>query len=162
MILGQLIQTGRRFCECRSADFIPGCDTLHTLMAYGSDDRFSARQFGTAIFHDPEPARAWLDERSAIAYILISRDFDRSQAELPPPIGLQREPALMITAATEDSLARSLYTVTRLTDPVAARLNPIPLTRDIQPLARINLFAPPAPAPIPWETSLFAELIGSP
>gem|GEM_PF-5317770 len=123
MILGQLVQTGRRFCECRSHDFIPRSDTVHTIISYTVNDRFLARNFS-----EPYPAEThhelheWMASVTAIAYIQISRYSNPSQAEFPPPLGYHSGDILTITAATPEALTHATFSITWLRNPQAVRL----------------------------------------
>ena len=109
MILRQLIQTGRRFCECRTQDFVPDSENCLVLIVYSAQDRFFAQAIDA---DDPEIESAishYLAESDAIAYLTIRRQLKDSQAELPEPIGREPMDRLTITAATGEMICSSTY-----------------------------------------------------
>lgn len=123
MILGQLVQTGRRFCECRSKDYIPRTDTIHTLVCYTVNDRFLARTFNESYPAEThEELRKWMDQIAAVAYIQISRNDNPSQAEFPPPVGHQSGSTLTIAAAKPDAIQHATFSIRQLRKPQAVRL----------------------------------------
>ena len=123
MILGQLVQTGRRFCECRSRDFIPRTDTVHTLVCYTVNDRFLARTFNESYPTEThEELRRWMEKVAAVAYIQISRNDNPDQIEFPPPLGHHSGPTLTITAAKPDAIQHATFSIHRLRKPRAVRL----------------------------------------
>ncbi|EDY84068.1 hypothetical protein VDG1235_3696 [Verrucomicrobiia bacterium DG1235] len=100
MILGQLIQTGRRFCECRSSDFVPDSEDEIIVIAYSIQDKFLAHSFDIELPNLKARVKDWLFEIEAVAYILIRRELHRSQTEFPFPIGREPMDRVIITAAT--------------------------------------------------------------
>ena len=122
MILGQLLQTGRRFCECRSQEFIPQTDAQHTVIAYTADDRFSARSIDE---HTTQPElQDWLSETSALAYVLISLNFNPYQKELPAPVGKHGPKTLTITATTPEAVQYATFEIVPCDQTQGMKLTP--------------------------------------
>lgn len=111
MILGQLIQAGKQFCECRSREFLPESDFHHTFVAYNVMDALDCRVFETDEIVSSERIREWLIERDSIAYFVISRNFDNKQDEFPAPLGQSLEKRVTITAATDTMLGQMSFVV---------------------------------------------------
>ncbi|MDQ8203702.1 hypothetical protein [Pelagicoccus sp. SDUM812003] len=122
MILGQLIQTGRRFCECRSRDFIPESEDTIVVIAYSIHDRFLAHSFDISLPNLNSAINAWLEQCEAIAYILIHREPKNYQEELPSPIGRPRMDRISLTAATTDSFKLCSFYLQESSEPDAYRL----------------------------------------
>lgn len=102
MILGQLIQTGRRFCECRSHDFVPKTDSRVVVIAYTIHDEFLARSFDLSSFELKGAIKAWLLRSEAVAYLLIRRRAPGFQHEFPSPIGRAPMDRITLSAATRN------------------------------------------------------------
>ncbi|MEM9157860.1 MAG: hypothetical protein AAGB46_02330 [Verrucomicrobiota bacterium] len=163
MILGQLIQTGRRFCECRSQDFIPLTDALHTIIAYNADDRFVARSIDE---HAKEPElilHDWLTENAALAYVLISLNYNPDQGEFPPPLGRTSSHPITITASMPEGMQHATYEVIRCHQNEGAKLYPVVQRLPSQCFARRNFFLSEVSIdPIPTansETPFFGDRI---
>lgn len=110
MILGQLIQTGRRFCECRSRDFIPTSEERLVVISYSIHDQMHAHSFEADSPDLVSEVRETLFQSEAIAYILIQRVNHRRQTEFPAPIGRKPMDRITLTAATHrDTLSESYY-----------------------------------------------------
>ncbi len=140
MILGQLIQMGRRFCECRSQDFIPESDDVAVVLAYSMSDSFIAHSFDIAEPDAGEKIRAWLETNRAIAYILVTRHFDDLQEELPAPIGRPHQERLSIVAATSDNHSYATFVIDRRPRANAVKLERAQPADDLPPVAAANLF----------------------
>ncbi|MBC2604684.1 hypothetical protein [Pelagicoccus albus] len=147
MILGQLIQTGRRFCECRSADFVPSSDERVIVLFYTIHDRLEAHSFETNTPTLISEIQEKLLESQAVAYILIHRRMRDSQPELPFPFGREPMDRIVLTAATEDRFETESYYLERREKVGAFKLLPTS-TRDIKAVPHLsNLF------PLPEEPS---------
>ena len=131
MILGQLIQTGRRFCECRSRDFIPESSDRIVTLSYSQSDRFIGRSMEMTSLDLEREIHEWLESTQAIAYILITRHIKNNQRELPAPIGRTPMDTLTITAATPSDLSYATYHIETVKGVDACRL--IPTNRIDQP-----------------------------
>lgn len=111
MILRQLIQTGRRFCECRTQDFIPSSEDTIVVIAYSIHDQFHAHSFDCQDAAIVPQVRTWLQENDAIAYILVRRSPKNLQSEFPFPIGRSPMDRVSITAATPDAFLQSSFLI---------------------------------------------------
>ncbi len=110
MILGQLIRSGRHFCECRSNDFIPKSEDGIVAIAYTIHDEILAHSFDVELFDLMGSISAWLQRSEAIGYILIRRQNHHFQSEFPSPIGRKPMDRVILTAATErDFKVESFY-----------------------------------------------------
>lgn len=110
MILGQLIQTGRRFCECRSHDFVPKTEGRVVVVAYTIHDEFLAHSFDLSFFELKHTIKTWLARSEAVAYLLIRRKPHGLQHEFPAPIGRDPMDKITLTAATQNEFkAVSFY-----------------------------------------------------
>lgn len=106
MIVGQLIQAGKRFCEHRPNHFLPKSDLQHTFLAYNVMDELDIKTFDESAHESQDTVHQWLIESDSIAYIIISRRFDNLQTEFPTPIGTCNKRTITITAATSTCLAQ--------------------------------------------------------
>lgn len=141
MILGQLIQTGRRFCECRSEDFIPKSEDEIVVLAYSIHDQFVAHSFDTDILDLGRRIRSWLQDSEAIGYILIRRQGHHFQCEFPFPIGRPLMDKVILTAATERSFQTKAFYLEERKELSAYKLIPTSSgTGDIDEATRSNLF----------------------
>lgn len=140
MILGQLIQTGRRFCECRSRDYIPETDDLHTAIAYSVTDRFVARSFSESSPTANDEFHEWLKSQDAIAYILLSLNFNPRQDEFPPPLGGQFRNCLAITGAVPEGLTVAHFRFDWSDKAASAKLTPIEAKATLSKFATWNHF----------------------
>lgn len=117
MILGQLIQAGRRFCECRSRDFIPSNEDVIVVIAYSIHDEFHARSFDIGQPGLADEIQAWLRARESFAWLYIQKEAQSRQIELPRPVGRQPMDRIYLTAATETERE----TVQYLLEPAGSR-----------------------------------------
>lgn len=140
MILGQLIQTGRRFCECRSNDFIPKSEDRLVVMSYSIHDHFQAHSFDADDAGLVEEIRRKLIEHESIAYILIQRVNHRRQSELPFPIGRKPMHRITLTAATQHDFLSESYYLEKVWNIDAFRLIPTSLTDRNSEVHHANLF----------------------
>lgn len=140
MILEQLVQTARRFCECRPGNYLPQDDLLHTALAYCVNDRLEARKFDGRQEPIPQSVKAWLDDCQAIAYALISLRSRTSQPEFPPPIGRELRPLLSISAATDEDQLHLGFRIHPAPSGDAYRLVPDDSPFETVPFARQNFF----------------------
>lgn len=154
MILGQLIQAGRRFCECRSNDFIPESDERLVLISYSIRDRVYARSIGAQDEEFASFARRWLDATHAVGYLLIRRHPRELQRELPAPVGRSPMDRITMVAAIGHEIGQSTFYLQKGSVPGAYRLIEARSERTSERYARINLLraepelGPPAePAP---------------
>ncbi|MCH6258635.1 hypothetical protein MLD52_18890 [Puniceicoccaceae bacterium K14] len=111
MIIGQLIQAGKKFCEYRSQDFLPTTDTQHTFLAYNVFDSLDTQVFNENSLEDAKRVSKWLKDHDSIAYIIISRQFNNTQREFPAPLGVSLQKTITITAAISDTLAQMNFEV---------------------------------------------------
>lgn len=109
MILGQLIHTGRRFCECRSNDFIPKSEETVVVVAYTIDDKFLAHSFDTDLPDLKGAMRTWLQQIAAVGYLLIRRKPHGLQREFPYPVGRRPMDQVTLTAATKEEFTIVSY-----------------------------------------------------
>lgn len=159
---------GRRFCECRSQDFIPKSDEHTVVLAYSMSDVFKARSFDARDGSQEERIRDWLEDYRAIAYILVSLHYDDHQAELPAPIGRPRQRRLSIAAATSDKHSYATFAIENRTRARSVKLVQTDPARDLADVAASNLFlrwyddeapqAEAAPKPARFE---FADFMGA-
>ncbi len=142
MILGQLIRTGRHFCECRSSDFIPKSEDGIVAIAYTIHDEVLAHSFDVELFDLMGSISAWLQRSEAIGYILIRRQNHHFQSEFPSPIGRKPMDRVILTAATErDFKVESFYLEER--EALGAyKLIPASTTDNLAETTRHNLFRP--------------------
>ncbi len=140
MILGQLIQTGRRFCECRSNDFIPKSEDNVVVVAYTINDRFLAHSFDTALSDLKEAIKSWLYQIEAVGYLLIRRKPHGPQKEFPSPIGRKPMDHVTLTAATKDEFKLVSYFLEEIQGLDSYRLVPTNCTESRSEETRYNLF----------------------
>ena len=100
---------GRRFCECRSRDFIPRSERKIIVIAYSIHDEFIAHSFEAEAPDLDESIIQWLKAKTAIAYILLQRESKNLQEEFPSPLGREPMDRLTISAATEDVFRVSTF-----------------------------------------------------
>lgn len=140
VILGQLIQAGRRFCECRSHDFIPKSDDAVVVIAYSIHDEFSARSFDV---DDPpleDTIASWLEATLAIGYILVTREPKNLQNELPSPVGRVPMDRITFSVATAQRLEFCSFYVLETPQLNACNLIPTNNHRNCKGYAARNLF----------------------
>ncbi|MBK1879986.1 hypothetical protein [Pelagicoccus mobilis] len=144
MILGQLIQTGRHFCECRSHDFIPKSEDRLVVISYCIHDQLLAHSFDHADWELEKRIREKLQEIEAVAYILIQRINHRSQTEFPSPIGRSPMDRVILTAATPRDFLTEAYYLEKATSVEAYRLISTSLSEKNSIAHESNLFHSPA------------------
>jgi len=158
MILGQLLQTGRRFCECRSDDFIPKGEESIVVISYTIHDQFLASSYEIDAPDLESEIRAKLLEVEAIAYIMIQRIDHRQQSELPLPIGRAPMDRITLTAATEDSFLSESFYLEEALDAQAFRLIPTSLRHRNSDAHEANLLRFPRSKRSDYATGLFPSL----
>ena len=158
MILGQLIQTGRQFCECRSKDFIPKSEDQLVVISYCIHDQLLAHSFDTADRDLQNRIREKLKQSEAVAYILIQRVNHRSQTEFPAPIGRSPMDRVILTAATPRHFLTEAYYLEKATSVDAYRLIPTSLSEKNSAAHNANLFERPAKQADVQIRYLFPEL----
>ncbi len=131
---------GRRFCECRSQDFIPKSDEHIVVLAYSMNDVFKARSFDVRDSAQIESIRDWLEDYRAIAYILVALHHDDRQAELPAPIGRPCQPRLSIAAATSDKHSYATFAIENRSRASAVKLVQTAPAHELSEAAQRNLF----------------------
>lgn len=109
MILGQLIQVGRRFCECRSNDFVPKSEEEIVVIAYTIHDQFRASSFDLKLPGKMAAITSWLHRNEAVAYIMLRRELYQNQTEFPAPIGRTPMDRVIVTAATWQDFETKSY-----------------------------------------------------
>lgn len=140
MILGQLIQTGRRFCECRSSDFIPKSEDTVVVIAYSIDDKFLAHSFDTDLLDLKGAIRTWLLQIKAVGYLLIRRKPHGLQREFPSPLGRHPMDQVTLTAATKEEFTVVSYYLEEISGLDSYRLVPAQARGAKSDSTRQNLF----------------------
>lgn len=158
MILGQLIQTGRRFCECRSNDFIPKSEDTVVVIAYNIHDKFLAHSFDKSLQNLTGTIKTWLFSVEPVGYLLIKRETHGFQHEFPSPIGRAPMDQVTLTAATHRDFQIVSFFLEETTALDAYRLIPTscPTKRSQQELR--NLFKIDPPHPRSTDNNYFPEL----
>lgn len=139
MILGQLIQTGRHFCECRSIDFVPATSDEIVLIAYSAGERFLARSLSHEAFDVHSEIQSWFAEVQAIAYMAITRPKADEQAD--ESISIEDRPVdfVTITAGTAQSLLSASFLLEELNDLGTFKLTLTRQSFELSPMANLNL-----------------------
>lgn len=140
MILGQLIQTGRHFCECRSNDFIPKSEDTVVAIAYTIHDTFLAHSFDTDLPDLKGEIKTWLFQTEAVGYLLIRRKPRDQQRELPSPVGRIPMDQVFLTAATLHGFQLASYFLEEVQDLDSYRLVPTSCQLSQADECRQNLF----------------------
>ncbi|MDQ8179798.1 hypothetical protein [Pelagicoccus sp. SDUM812005] len=140
MILGQLIQTGRRFCECRSNDFVPKSEDTVIVLAYTIQDKFLAHSFDTDLPELKGTIKDWLFDIEAVGYLLIRRKPPGVQREFPSPIGREPMDQITLTAATEYEFKVVSYFLDEIEGLDSYRLVPTNCAEGRTDESRYNLF----------------------
>ncbi len=125
MILRQLINTGRHFCECRSRDFIPESEDRITVIAYSIHDTIEAKSFDRDNFRLESEIKTWLEGFSAIGYLLINREPANLHPELPFPISHAPIDRVTIIAATAEGYRQAVYSIEWQADFQTCRLQEV-------------------------------------
>lgn len=154
MILGQLIQTGRRFCECRSNDFIPKSEDTVVVIAYTIHDQFVAHSFDKNLFDIMGAIKTWLFRSEAVGYLTIRRKCHGSQCEFPAPIGRIPMDHVTLTAATQTDFKVVSFFLERIDGMNANRLVP---TSNTYHEESNNLFRFSSPKQTPRSFDFFPE-----
>lgn len=124
MILGQLIQAGRRFCECRSKDFIPESEDTIVVVAYSIHGKFLAHSFDTDLGNLRAAIKTWLFSLDPVGYLLIQKESHGSQQEFSAPIGRSPMDRLTLTAATHQDFKTEAYYLAEVSSLDTYRLLP--------------------------------------
>ncbi|MDQ8186878.1 hypothetical protein [Pelagicoccus sp. SDUM812002] len=140
MILGQLIQTGRHFCECRSHDFIPKSEETVVVISYTIHDQFKAHSFDTDLLDIKRAIKSWLFQVEAVGYLLIRRKLHGAQREFPSPIGRLPMDRVTLTAATQHDFKVVSFYLEKVTELDSFRLVPTKSPEAISEETRYNLF----------------------
>ncbi len=158
MILGQLIQTGRRFCECRSNDFIPKSEDSVVVIAYSIHDKFLAHSFDTSLFNLTGAIKTWLFNVEPVGYLLIQRKSHGFQHEFPSPLGRDPMDQVTLTAATHRDFEIVSFFLEEIEGLDAYRLVPTTCTGSKTKAASKNFFHIQHPATQSVQATLFPEL----
>lgn len=158
MILGQLLQTGRRLCECRSSDFVPDTEGEIVVINYSLHDQFSAHSFDLELPKLAETIREWLMNNNAVGYLVIRRSNHRYQQEFPAPLGREPMDRIYLTAATDRQFQFESYYLKTCAATAGFKLLPTCTADLISETSRVNLFRQSQSRAPEQNLSLFPEV----
>lgn len=161
MILGQLIQTGRHFCECRSNDFVPKSEDTVVVIAYSIHDTFLAHSFDTSLYNLTGAIKTWLFNVEPVGYLLVQRKSHGFQHEFPSPIGRDPMDQVTLTAATHREFEVVSFFLEEIEGLDAYRLVPTSCTVSKSDEANRNLFQIDPPPSQSLSRELFPEFSNS-